>query len=105
MIDLMTKIDLVTNDDDPYTLAAMRTVSLTPRRVSNMTLIDTSDFHCECNSHADTTVMGCGALIVTNYNRPIEVQGYDPALGTMTYPTVSVVWADDHPNGYRYHLL
>ena len=23
----------------------------------------------------------------------------------MTYPTVLVVWAYDHPNGYKYHLL
>ena len=101
----MTPIDLMTIDRDPYTLAAMRTVSLMPRRVSNMTLIDTNDFRCECDSHANTTVMGHGALIVTDYNQPVQVQGYDPALGTMTYPTISVVWAYDHPNGYRYHLL
>ena len=95
----------MTNDRDPYTLAAMRTVSLMPRRVSNMTLTDINDFHCECNSHADTTVMGCGALFINDYNQPVQVQGYDPALDTMTYPTILAVWAYDHPNGYRYHLL
>ena len=95
----------MTNDHDPYTLAAMRTVSLMPRQVSNMTLTDTNDFHCECDSHADTTVMGHGALIITDYNQPVQVQGYNPALGTKIYSTVLAVWAYDHPNGYKYHLL
>ena len=95
----------MSNYHDLYTLAAMRTVSLMPRWVSNMTLTDTNDFRCECDSHTNTTVMGCGALIVTDYNQPVQVQRYYPALGTMTYPTVSAVWAYDHPNEYIYHLL
>ena len=49
--------------------------------------------------------MGQGALIIIEYNQPVQGQGYDPALGTMTYPTISAAWAHDHPNGYRYHLL
>ena len=101
----MTPLDPMTIDHAPYTLAAVRTMSLTPRRVSNMTLTYSNYHRCECDSHADTAVMGRGALIVTDYNKPVQVQGYDPALGTTTYPTVSAVWAYDHPNGYRYHLL
>ena len=62
-------LDLVTNDHDPVTLAAMRTVSLMSRQVSNMTLTDINDFCCKCNSHADTTVTGHGALLITGYNQ------------------------------------
>ena len=83
--------DLLTHDHGPFTLAAMRTVSLVPRWVSNMTLTDTSDFHCECDSHADTTMMGRSALVITDYNQPVQVQGYDPVLGIMTYPTILAV--------------
>jgi hypothetical protein len=51
----------------------------------------------ELDSHADTCVLGCDALILLDYNRPVIVEGYDPSLGTKTYTTVSGVLAYDDP--------
>jgi hypothetical protein len=51
----------------------------------------------ELDLHANTTVLGAGALIVQNYNqnynRPVEVVGYDPSHGSLTYDAVSNVLA------------
>ncbi len=56
----------------------------------------------ELDSHADTCVLGCDALILLDYNRPV----IDPSLGTKTYATVSVVLAYDDPvTGKVYHLV
>jgi hypothetical protein len=38
----------------------------------------------ELDSHADACVLGCDALILLDYNRPVIVEGYDPSLGTKT---------------------
>ena len=43
----------------------------------------------ELDSHADTSVLGGGALIVADFNEPVNVQGYDPSLGTKTYKTIT----------------
>ena len=31
--------------------------------------------------NADTSVLGRGALVIANFNEPVNVQGYDPVLG------------------------
>ncbi len=60
----------------------------------------------ELDSHADTCVLGCNALILLDYNRPVIVEGNDPSLGTKTYATVSEVLAYDDPvTGEVYHLV
>ena len=60
----------------------------------------------ELDSHADTCVLGRDALIVSNYDRPVDVEGYDKTLGTKRYDTVSSVLAYDHPlTGEWYHLV
>ena len=60
----------------------------------------------ELDSHADTCVLGCDALILHDYMRPVRVQGYDPSLGTVQYNTVSGALAYDHPTtGETYHLI
>ncbi len=60
----------------------------------------------ELDSHSDTCVLGCDALILLNYNRPVIVEGYDPTLGTKTYATVSGVLAYEDPvTGRVYHLV
>ncbi len=45
----------------------------------------------ELDSHANTCVLGHGALIILDYNRPVSVVGYDESLGSKTYQTVSGV--------------
>jgi hypothetical protein len=60
----------------------------------------------ELDSHADTCVLGRDALILLNFNRPVTVQGYDPAQGTAKYDVVSgVVSYTDSNTGEEYHLV
>jgi hypothetical protein len=60
----------------------------------------------ELDSHADTCVLGCGALITLDYNRPVSVVGYDESLRSKTYQTVSgVVAYDDPQTGRTLHLI
>jgi hypothetical protein len=60
----------------------------------------------ELDSHADTCVLGCDALIFLHYDGPVIVKGYDPSLGTKTYATVCGALAYDDPTtGKVYHLV
>jgi hypothetical protein len=60
----------------------------------------------ELDSHTDTFVLGCDALILLDYDRPVIVEGYDPSLSTMTYATVSGALAYDDPVTDKvYHLV
>jgi hypothetical protein len=60
----------------------------------------------ELDSHADTCVLGRDALIILDYQRPVNVVGYDESLGTKTYATVSGVVAYDDPRtGRTLHLV
>ena len=60
----------------------------------------------EQDSHADTFVLGHGALITLDYNRPVSIVGYDESLGSKTYQTVSgVVAYDDPQTGRMLHLI
>ncbi len=60
----------------------------------------------ELDSHANTCVLGRGALIVLDYNRPVSIVGYDESLGSKTYQTVSgVVAYDDPQTGRTLHLI
>ncbi len=51
----------------------------------------------ELDSHADTCVLGCDALIFLDYDRPVIVKDYDPSLCTKTYTTVSRALVYDDP--------
>ena len=60
----------------------------------------------ELDSHANTCVLGHGALIILDYNRPVSVVGYDESFGSKTYQTVSgVVAYDDPQTGRMLHLI
>jgi hypothetical protein len=60
----------------------------------------------ELDSHADTCVLGRDALIILDFQRPVNVVGYDESLGTKTYATVSGVVAYDDPRtGRMLHLV
>ncbi len=60
----------------------------------------------EFDSHANTCVLGRGALIILDYDRPASVVGYDESLGSKTYQTVSgVVAYDDPQTGRTLHLI
>ncbi len=60
----------------------------------------------ELDSHANTCVLGCSALIILDYNRPVSVVCYDESLGSKTYQTMSgVVAYDDPQTGRTLHLI
>jgi hypothetical protein len=67
-------------------IAPLRTVRLTRPLVrmakfASNSILETS---LELDSHADTTVLGGDALIFQNYDRPVEVLGYDPTMGDLS---------------------
>jgi hypothetical protein len=60
----------------------------------------------ELDSHTNTCVLGHGALIILDYNRPVSIVGYDESLRSKTYQTVSDVIAYDDPQtGRTLHLI
>ena len=60
----------------------------------------------ELDSHADTCVLGKHCLVISNYDRPVTVYGYDKALGGQTFDTVSaVVGYTDPSSGSPIHLV
>ena len=65
----------------------------------NAVLTDDGEQRMDLDSHADTCVIGQHALIVNNFNRPVNVTGYDPSKGNMApnCRTVSAAIAYDCP--------
>ena len=60
----------------------------------------------ELDSYADTSALGGGALVVADFNEPVNVQGYYPSLGTKTYKTITgAVGYCDPVRGRIYHLV
>ena len=53
-----------------------------------------------------TLLVWGGALLLLDYNQPVNVQGYDPSQVTRTFRTASGAVAYTHPHtGTRYHLI
>jgi hypothetical protein len=66
----------------------------------------TGETTLELDSHADTCVLGLGALISLYFNRPVVVRGNSPNLGTKTFATISRAVAYDDPyTGEVFHLV
>ena len=60
-------------------------------RVANVAVVahNYKETTLELDSHADTSILGNGSLVVADFNEPVNVQGYNPALGTNTYRTIT----------------
>ncbi len=89
-------------------LNRMYTNNGTPRNVTNLTtkLNPHGMTTLELDSHADTCVLGRDCLVILDYSQPVQVVGYDPALGAKTYRTISGVVAHDDPaTGEVFHLV
>ena len=73
----------------PWSLETLRTIHIDQRHTVNgisYTIHDqTYETTLGLDSHADTCVLGCDALIILDYQRPVNVVGYDESLGTKTY--------------------
>ena len=85
----------------------LRTVYLRPRS-SYVGAVETNSNETtfEADSHADTTCLGRGTLKIFDYDTPVNVQGYDPALGSKEYRIISGVLGYIHPHtGTKYHLV
>jgi hypothetical protein len=87
-----SKIDLnhMTRDKTvPWSLETLRTIPIDQRRTVNNVSYTINDQTYEItlglDSHADTCVLGRDALIILDYQRPVNVVGYDESLGTKTY--------------------
>ena len=73
-----------------------------------LSTVDTNELytHLELDSHADTSCLGEGDLILKDYMIPVNVQGYGPVLGTRSYRTISDAVCYDHPlSGQIYHIV
>jgi hypothetical protein len=55
---------------------------LRTKRISN---VETT---LELDSHAEKCILGCDALIFVDYDQPVVIEGYNPALGTKIYATI-----------------
>ena len=87
-------------------VCAFRTVHLGARCRLSSIGTNLTETTLEADSHADTNVLGRGALEIYDYECPVNVQGYDPSLGTRQYRTISGVVAYTHPySGTKYHLV
>ena len=85
----------------------MRTVWLCPR-LSTVSAIATNDNKktLESDLHADTTCLGGGTLKLFDYDYPVNVQGYVPALGAKECRTINGALSYIHPfTGVQYHLV
>ena len=51
----------------------------------------------ELYAHANTSVLGNYCLIVHDFNRPVQVSGYDPTEGSREFDVVLAVISWDHP--------
>ena len=59
----------------------------------------------ECDSHADTSVVGKNSLMFHDYGRPVRVSGYHPRDGVKECRTVSAAVAYDHPQTGQVYIL
>ena len=60
----------------------------------------------EMDSHADTTVLGKGCLVVYDFDRPVNVTEYDPEEGSKCFRNLTgVLDYDHHQTGNPYFLV
>jgi hypothetical protein len=60
--------------------------------------VSDGDSQSELDSHADTCVVGKNALIIHDFERAVNVTGYDKAVATVKARTVTAAVAYDNPN-------
>ena len=74
-------------------------------RVANVDPVtrNDKDTTLELESHIDTSDLGNGAVVVADFNEPVNVQGYEPTLGTNTYRTINIAVGYCDPP-HRYHI-
>ena len=64
---------------------SIRYVNIRPRDlrlIKSIGLKLSDDTTLEIDNHADTCVVGKHSLVIYDYEQPVSIQAYDPALGT-----------------------
>ena len=81
---------LVGQVSETVCIAPVRTIMFRPR-VSNVAAVTCNDkeITLELHYNADTSVLGNVALVVADFDEPVNVQGHDPVLGTKTYQNIT----------------
>jgi hypothetical protein len=59
----------------------------------------------ELDTHTDTMVLGRHCLVVQDFNRPVDVPGWDSTLETIKCLTVTGMVAYDHPTTGKTYML
>ena len=75
-------------------------------RIGNVSSTNRVGFRSELDSHADTCVVGQEtALLINDFERPVNVHGYNETIGAERCKTVSAVVAYDHPGTGDTYML
>ena len=78
-------------------MAAIRTIKIGRLDAAKSSQLLDNGTTMEVDNHADTTVLGKDALIVHDWDRPVNVSGYDPKTGSTECPTITGAVAYDDP--------
>ena len=81
-------------------LSTVRSVHIKVAHSSN-----SGETRMELDSHADTCVLGKGCLKVFDWNRPVNVSGWNPKDGERLCQTISGAVAYDHPQTGQLYLF
>ena len=89
-----------------HTMLPREPVPMATIRVITSLKIKVRESSYELDSHDDTCVFGRGTLIVYDFNQPVNVQGYEPILGSSEYSTVTGMHGYlHHRMGMTYHIV
>ena len=89
-------------------VSSVRNVTLTQSIIRILSSLASNDIDksLELDSHTDTCVIGKDCLILSDYEIPLTVYGYDRYLGAQPFCTVSAVLGYIDPKiGQTYHLV
>ena len=80
-------IDCGVSVDSCIKLSTISTIKL--ERVEADTSLHIIESTMEINNHADTTVLGSNCLPIHDFERLVDVFGWDVSVGSVEYPTIS----------------
>ena len=89
-----------------FKISVVRTVRISRMRTTIASSLRVNECNAEIDSHADTCVVGKHALVVQDYNEPVNVIGWNPEVEAQSLKTVSAAVKYTHPvSGQRYILV
>ena len=64
-----------------------------------------NDYITETDNHADKTVLGSNCLPVLNFERLVDISGWDASAGSVECTTISGAISYDHPISGQVYML